>query len=216
MPCFNGNTIISIYRFVHYCITRHRRYEKNPEKYDKSIIAKHINVSSEEGSKIDGILKKCGIEKIKSLEHDELLDNAHSEGETGYRMAISDNVDNIILYLNSDKSVYSISYNTYDLYVDGSAMATIQDYTLTTKEASDLMIQCEEKVKEILKSPSTAKFPNILNWGFSKEKNIVKVQGYVDSQNGFGAEIRSEFLFTLDTDSNTIQSFIFDGEELIP
>lgn len=31
----------------------------------------------------------------------------------------------------------------------------------------------------------------------------------------FGAEVRSNFQFIIDIDSDTIQSFIFDGEELI-
>ena len=74
---------------------------------------------------------------------------------------------------------------------------------------------CQEKVKEILKSPSTAKFPVYTEWGFKQEKNIFTVQGYVDAQNSFGAETRSNFQFVIDMDSDTIQSFIFDGEELI-
>lgn len=41
------------------------------------------------------------------------------------------------------------------------------------------------------------------------------VQGYVDAQNSFGAETRSKFQFIIDTDTNTIQSFIFDGQEMI-
>ena len=190
--------------------------EENPEKYDSSILAaKYIEVSADEGKKIDSVLKECGIEKLKSFDHDELLDDAHFDGETGYRLAINDNVRNIILYLNEDKSVYSLKYNTYDLYLDNTVVATIQDYTITTDEASDLMILCKEKVKDILKSPSTAKFPNILKWGFGKEKNVVTVQGYVDAQNSFGAEIRSEFQFIIDIDTNTIQSLIFDGQEMI-
>ena len=50
---------------------------------------------------------------------------------------------------------------------------------------------------------------------FSKNKNIITVQSYVDSQNGFGAMIRSEFQFIIDTDTDTIQSLIFDGQEMI-
>ena len=189
---------------------------ENPDKYDSSrISAKFIDVSPEEGKKIDSILRECGIEKLKSFEHDELLDGMHSDEETGYRLAINDDVKNIILYINKEKSVYSLKYSVYDLYIDNIVTATIQDYTFTTKEASNLMIKCEEKVKSILKSPSTAKFPSILNWGFQKEKNIVTVQGYVDAQNGFGAEIRSMFQFIINTDDDTIQSFIFDNQEMI-
>lgn len=180
----------------------------------KSKITKYIDVTDEQADAIESVLNSCGIESVSSIEHDELLDNAHIEGETGYRLA-SGNVDNIILYLTPDMAVNRIRYADYDLYVDGSNVATLNDYTFTTNEASNLEILCEEKVKSVLKSPSTAKFPSILNWGFKKEKNITTVQGYVDAQNGFGAEIRSNFQFVIDTDSNTIQSFIFDGKEFI-
>lgn len=180
-----------------------------------SIAGKYLDVTDEQGKVIDSVLKDCGITKVATFEYDPLLDNVHSEGETGYRLSINDSVYNIILYLNADKTVYSLSYNTYPLYSENTVVATLQDYTFTTDETSDLMIMCEDKVKEILASPSTANFPNILEWGFAKEKNIVTVQGYVDAQNAFGAEVRSNFQFIIDTDSQTIQSLVFDGEELI-
>lgn len=189
--------------------------KQNPEKYKKHIVTNYIDVTADQGSAIDAVLAECGIESVKDITHDELLDNAHVDGETGYRICVSDNIDNVILYLNADKTVYGVRYADYDLYVDGNVVATLQDYTFTKDEASDLMIKCEDKVKEVLKSPSTAKFPNILEWGFGKEKNIATVQGYVDAQNSFGAETRSNFQFIIDTDTNTIQSFIFDGQEMI-
>lgn len=189
---------------------------KNPEQYSTSHLAsKYIDVTAEEGKLIDSILSECGITKIKSFERDELLDNLHFDGETGYRIALNDNVKNIILYLDSNNEVYSLRYIDYDLYFNEKVVATINDYTMSTDDASDLMIMCQEKVKDILKSPSTAKFPNILNWGFRREKNIVTISSYVDAQNGFGAEIRSTFQFTIDTSTNTIQSFVFDNQELI-
>ena len=188
--------------------------KENPQKYDDSIAAKYIDVSSEESSKIDAVLNDCGITDVVSFEHDELLDNAHVDGETGYRIATK-NADNIILYLLADKSVSQIRYGDYDLYVNGSKAATLEDYTVSMDDVNKYQYVCQEKVKEILKSPSTAKFPNYTEWGFGKEKNIMTVQGYVDAQNSFGAETRSKFQFIIDTDTNTIQSFIFDGQEMI-
>lgn len=189
--------------------------DQNLGKNKTGIVTNYIDVTDEQGSTIDDVLAECGIENVKNITHDELLDNAHVDGETGYRISVSDNIDNVILYLNADKTVYSVRYADYDLYADGSSAATLQDYTVTSEEASDWMIKCEDKIKELLKSPSTAKFPNILEWGFRKEKNIMTVQGYVDAQNGFGAETRSKFQFIIDTDTNTIQSLIFDGQEMI-
>ena len=182
---------------------------------DSSISVKYIDVSHAEGDAIDSVLSGCGITQVLSFEHDENLDNAHTDGETGYRLKVSSDLDNIILYLNPDNTVHSLRYADHDLYSEGNNLAKIDDYTISTSEASNLMISCEEKVKGILKSPSTAKFPNILEWGFRKEKNIVTIQGYVDAENAFGVEMRSSFQFIIDTNSNTVQSFIFDGQEMI-
>ena len=184
------------------------------DKVTKSDITKYIDVTDEQANKIESVLGNCGIDQISSIEHDELLDNAHTNGETGYRLKTG-NIDNIILYLLSDKSVNQIRYADYDLYVNGSSVATLQDYTVSKDEVNKYQSLCQEKVKEILKSPSTAKFPVYTEWGFKQEKNIFTVQGYVDAQNSFGAETRSKFQFIIDIDSDNIQSFIFDGEELI-
>ena len=180
----------------------------------KSGVAKYIDVTDEQSVNIEEILKSCGIEKIKSIEHDELLDNAHIDGEKGYRITCSD-ADNIILYLTSDDEVNQIRYADYDLYINNEKTAVLQDYVVSLEEMNKYQYLCQEKVKEVLKSPSTAKFPNYTEWGFKQENNIFTVQGYVDAQNGFGAEIRSNFQFVIDMDSDTIQSFIFDGQEII-
>ena len=36
----------------------------------------------------------------------------------------------------------------------------------------------------------------------------------VDSENAFGATLRSTFQFTLNASDNTVKSFIFDGQEM--
>lgn len=189
--------------------------EKHPEKYDTSRITnKYIDVTVEEGKKIDAILNDCGINKVKNIEKNESLNNAYGEGSTGYYIKYDDNT-NIIMYLNADNTVYAIYYSDHELYANNSIVATLQDYILSTDDAAKWMSRCETKVEEILVSPSTAKFPNMTEWRFGKEKNILTVQGYVDSQNKLGAEIRSNFQFIIDVDTETITSFIFDGQEII-
>lgn len=175
---------------------------------------KYINVSAEAGTEIDKILEQCGLTNIKGIEHDELLDNAHFDGEKGYRVSTK-SLDNIILYLYADNVVYSVRYADKDLFLKGTLLATINDYTMTIEEMTKWQILCENSVKGILKSPATAKFPNISKWGFMKEKDIVTIRSYVDSQNGFGAEVRSDFQFVVNSADSTIQSFIFDGQELV-
>lgn len=62
-------------------------------------------------------------------------------------------------------------------------------------------------VLNYLKSPKSASFPwSTDEIGFAKKGNIVSVQGYVDAQNSFGAEIRSQW---------TVQYEITDFDNLL-
>lgn len=167
----------------------------------------------EKANQIDEILKECGV-NIQDIIHEELLDNATGANEKGYRIT-SDGIKNIILYLREDNTVYSIKYANNFLYNNNTVMSNLSDYYLTDKEKSKLEINSEEMVRSMLKSPSTAKFPNILEWKFYRYKDKIVVQSYVDSQNSFGAMIRSEFQITLEPDKTTVTSFIFDGQEYI-
>lgn len=192
--------------------------EEHPEKYAKknedSMVAKYIDVTPEQGKEIDKILKQCGIENVRNIEHDELLDEAHKNGDTGYRITYG-HIDNIILCLNSSKKVCRIAYSGHPLYKKKKIVATIDDYTFTSEELNKYQTMCMNIVTDILKSPSTAKFADYSDWGFSKNKQKITVQAYVDSQNSFGAEIRSKFQLIINAKNNKIRSFIFDGKELI-
>lgn len=82
-------------------------------------------------------------------------------------------------------------------------------------------------IEKILKSPSTAKFsysPNITQ--DPKDKNLFEIVSYVDSQNGFGAMIRSNWSIkaryvggddenSIETGENwKIEEVYFDGEKM--
>lgn len=188
---------------------------KHPEKYEKiGIVEEALEVDKEVAANIEDILMQCGLTNIKAIQRDELLDNIDFQGEKGYRVE-ANGLKNIILYLYVDNVVYSVRYFNNNLYLKGSLLSNINDFTMDIGEISEWQVLCKNKVKSILKSPSTAEFPNYKEWAFKKEKNIVTIQGYVDSQNSFGAMIRSEFQFVVDANTDIIQSFIFDGEELI-
>lgn len=167
----------------------------------------------EKANQIDNILKECGV-NIQEITHEEVLDNATGINEKGYRIT-ADGIKNVVLYVREDDTVYSIKYADNFLYNDNQVVSKLTDFYLTNKEKSDLEINSERMVKDILKSPSTAKFPNILEWKFYKDKDKIIIQSYVDSQNGFGAMIRSEFQITLASDQTTVTSFIFDGKEYV-
>ena len=57
----------------------------------------------------------------------------------------------------------------------------------------DAKVVAESEVKEILKSPSTAKFSSYSQTRITNDGDVWKVTGWVDAQNGFGATIRSDY-----------------------
>ena len=62
----------------------------------------------------------------------------------------------------------------------------------------DAYVVAEGRVKDKLKSPSTAEFPNSKNANIQRgADNIWIVSSYVDSQNSFGAMLRSNWVIRL-------------------
>lgn len=126
--------------------------------------------------------------------------------------SVTDKIDEFwIPILDSEKKTIDIVKVRYDktYFGDPPRMA------MTISEQTDLQIRCQNAIKSILKAPSTAKFPSITEWYFAKDREKIVVQSYVDAQNSFGAEIRSEFQVTFTPSGDTITSLIFDGEEYI-
>jgi len=58
-------------------------------------------------------------------------------------------------------------------------------------------VMVQKFVKEKLKSPSTAKFPSLDYKYQTRENHVYYIEGYVDSQNSFGATVRTEFAGTI-------------------
>lgn len=53
-------------------------------------------ITNDKSKEIIDILKECGLNDISSIEHDELLDNAHLDGEKGYRVNNDSNYSTVI------------------------------------------------------------------------------------------------------------------------
>ena len=120
---------------------------------------------------------------------------------------VSDEINEVwIPSVDEANKTFSLIKITYNQMYFGNLL-------LNLDESNDLYIKCEETIKGLLQSPSTAKFPNITKWDFFKNTNGIYVQSYVDAQNGFGAEVRSEFQFIIQ--DNQVKSLIFDGQEMI-
>ncbi len=67
-------------------------------------------------------------------------------------------------------------------------------YIYDTDNSSYAYALITDYVKDKLKSPSTAKFPSKSGVKISKNNDTYIIQGYVDSQNSFGATIRTKYI----------------------
>jgi len=128
-------------------------------------------------------------------------------------------IENILITIAENK-IYSISSEDIIFYdmSKGGKIDDVANYKLDQLEISLYQQTTIEKVKSGLKAPSTAQFPGIFlnadKWFVSRNHDIVTVQSYVDSQNSFGAMIRSNFkaqysyekkkLLYLDIDGNVV------------
>ncbi|MDT0687827.1 hypothetical protein [Autumnicola psychrophila] len=62
-----------------------------------------------------------------------------------------------------------------------------------TKNETYALIYAEKAIKSKLKSPSTSEFPGVRGTSIKKDVDTFYVRSYVDSQNGFGAMMRTNF-----------------------
>ncbi|MGN1379044.1 MAG: hypothetical protein ACI4XR_01425 [Bacilli bacterium] len=178
-------------------------------------IKSSLNVNNEEAQAIEDVLKSVGIDEVEDIEYDESLNEIEGIGSKGYRIKASFSQNNsIILYVGSDNKVISIRWADKDFYRNGQVLLNFKDYVITWDEKNEYNIDAQKRIKALLKAPSTAKFPSISNWKFGKDNGIIIVQAYVDSENSYGAKIRSEFQIKYDNNKNVI-SLIIDGVEYI-
>ncbi len=56
---------------------------------------------------------------------------------------------------------------------------------------------CERAVESQLRAPATADFSGVFGSTITEHDETVEVIGYVDSENGFGANIRTDFSCTV-------------------
>ena len=75
--------------------------------------------------------------------------------------------------------------------IDSSSNNKVKDLSM------DACYMAHQFAEERLKSPSTADFQNCYDAKIIKENNEYTVYSYVDSQNSFGAMIRTEYIATL-------------------
>lgn len=145
-----------------------------------------------EAINIFGTLKKVGLTPITSI-----VPISGSKIKNSYD--INTDKATAVLILENKKVFYCYSGDVvlYNLS-DGGIKANINDYILSSTEKIYFISYAQNYVKNGLKAPSTAKFPSFFlsldDYRVTRYKGTVTVSSYVDSQNSFGAMLRSNFV----------------------
>lgn len=209
--CLTIALIVSVFFmfFVIFAITLSISSESSKEVplTPLEIIENTLEISPEQSNSINDILTQCGIENISSIQYKPDLGH---DGKKVYSVKFKNG--EIAIHIN-DGVLQEAYFLGHALYKDNTIESTISDYILTSEEKVDLQMMCQHTMEQILVSPSTAKYAPYGDWKYSKRKGTIMVQSYVDSQNAFGATVRSEFQFIIE--DSVISSLIVNGEEYI-
>ena len=195
------------------------KLEKEKEKLnaEKKENAQKANVTV---NAFDNMLAAC---EIIGIDYGKISNiTAKDNWANGKRCAFDYSGYQFLVYFNQDETVNSINSGTIKFYENGKKVEDLKNRLITTDEKTQLKLWAEDNIKKILKSPSTAEFPGgfltpFEDWSFSKNGTTYTVSSYVDSQNGFGAMIRSQFTITYEWKDGTgkVTSLIFDGEKVL-
>lgn len=117
-----------------------------------------------------------------------------------------------------NRKTYYIGIGVAQLYdaSKGGFIDNYQDYSLGDLGITYYMSLAEEYIKSILKTPSTAKFPSKIkdykDWNISRYKDVLAISTYVDSQNSYGAMLRSYFTVQISISSDDLLYVLFNDK----
>lgn len=181
--------------------------------------------SSQAKSFVDNIKGVTKTDDNKANDIKSLLDDAGLTGYTSIELNTSDDEfdyykivtsqNNFILTTTKDGTVdglnIEMNFTVPPLIENGKIIHTYSEYIITDSIKSTLRVECQLQVEKLLKSPSSAKFPTISNWSFTKDfdTGYLYVSSYVDADNSFGASIRSNFTFGFKINENDTYRIVY-------
>ncbi|NMA13446.1 MAG: hypothetical protein GX933_09745 [Chloroflexi bacterium] len=214
-----GRTATAIYKAVYAKYTEEAKPTETPKPTATRDIDSSIKVIME-GAGIDEIsaikaldvIRSVGFEKVYKLEYimDYDMLKAYS-ADVGYTKKYN------VTFIGNE--IFGISNPSGTVFYDrdaGGAIDHIQNYIFTDEDKSSFAYATEQNVKASLKAPSTAKFPSLVwnpgDWQFARKKDLVQVKSWVDSQNSFGAMIRSDIYAEYSYETGELACLVVGGK----
>lgn len=126
----------------------------------------------------------------------------------------------ITIYLNESGQVQTIRSGDVLFYEDGEVKGLVKDFVIEDSMRANLKSWATEAVQKCLKSPASAEFPGGFltpyeDWSFSRDGSTYTVSSYVDSQNSFGAMIRSYFTAKFECGESTTLTYLSIDDQII-
>ena len=160
-------------------------------------IQKETKLNTSKSEKIFKTLQDVGIDEISSFKCNQVYCTAENSNLLSSYFSV---------YIDNGKVSKISDYQGHTFFENGSVKSNIFDYNMTVSSLIYLVETSEAKTKTILKSPASAVFPDWKQWGVKIEKDIVEIEGFVDSQNSFGAMLRTPLSFTY---KSGLRGFVF-------
>jgi hypothetical protein len=175
------------------------------EYASKIVFCKKFGISVDDAKNIEAALNSIGVESVTDATKDEKgMYSLNVTAKGGYTH----------LFLDKDNKVETIKLKEIIMYKDGQAVHQPSDYVLSVSEENQMERQSKEMVKKVLKAPTTAEF-DYKTFRYFKLNGIGIIIGTVDSQNSFGAMIRSNFKVQFDCNDNMKPIHMsFEGNEI--
>ena len=176
-------------------------------------ISQKYNVSENLAKSFISSVDKIGLEP-KDIE---ITDVTEENGQTSLNFTHKD-YDDTFKAIGDKNKINELRYSTFPLIENSELIGTIQEKSFTSEERIHMIAVVETYIQGILKSPKTAEFANPTEWKLWQDQSTGTIMGngYVDSENSFGAMIRSNFEFTFERGEDfTLTSLTFDGEKIL-
>lgn len=183
----------------------------------KSLLAKTMDLTEEQEEAMLAVFSACGIVELK-----EVAEFQSGEDHTSYHINDDETehysgVDNTIVVwiTNSTKAVEAIYFADQDIYVNGSVVAQVSDYYVSSTQRDEYRVTAQLLVKQCLNYPDTAQFGAASKWSFGVQDGYDFIQSSVTAKNAFGIESTERFQLKVDRESGEPVSLIIGSTEYI-
>ena len=191
--------------------------EKTVKKVNDKVIkliVKKCDIPQEDAEQVKKDFESVGINDLTGFTE---FEGAGVEGMKSFKYT-SKTVSGTLILTNNGTNYTTNYISSGDITLfdssKGGVLDNISRYYLSDDEKSLYLYQSEELIKQCLRSPSTAKFPNWYSgsWQIGRKDDVITVISYVDAQNAFGATIRSQFVLQYSYTTQLCTYCQLDGE----